>query len=115
MERVVQAVVQDKQGRFAVVVSADGQMALPTCVVDVGAAFKAALLIEAPIEVQLAAHLGFDTDVAQHYYLCEAQETDSHLGVQWKTARDILNQPVHTSFVPVRNYLNMMAASREVA
>lgn len=116
MEKVVQVVVQDKKGRFGVVVNADGQAALPTCVVDVGGAFgKAALLIEAPIKVRPAAHLGFDPEVAQHYYLCDMPEAESALGIEWKTASDILKQPLHVSFAPVRNYLKVIAATREVA
>jgi hypothetical protein len=116
MEKIVQAVVQDQQGRFAVVMTPDDQMALPTCVVDVGASFdKAALLIEAPVKVELVANLGFDPDTNQHYYFGEARKSDSTLGIHWRTARDILQQPVHPSFGPVRNYLNMMAATREVA
>ncbi len=116
MEKIVQAVVQDQQGRFGVIMDREGIAKLPTCMIDVGASFgKATMLLEAPVLVDPVMHLGFDPLVAEHYYLCEAKQADDSLAFQWMTAGKILQQPVHPSFGPVRNYLQLMAATREVA
>ncbi len=120
MEKVVQALVQDRNGNFAVVADSEGRLGLPTCMIDVGASFKKAVFLrEGDVSVEPVGHLGFDPEISEHYYLCEAKgsfaASTGKLGLQWMKAQDVLRQPLKTTFRPVINYIRAFGMTREAA